>query len=469
MNNISRSLINLLPLLIILLGVGGFMAMGGRPAVEPEKDKDAALPLVRVVTTEIHQDGLNFEVDGVAVPFRELLLTAKISGAIENKAGNCKAGRFVKKGTLLMEIDPRDYDFEVERLTKELRQAEGNLKELDVELANTQDLLKLAMDEVELRGREVARIERLVGRSVGSDSEIDVARRNEIQSRNSELTLKNQARLLTARRERLEHAMSLVGTQLKKAELDLSRTKIVAPTDGVIVMDHVESGTYVQPGTTLVTLEDTSAVEVRCNLRMEELNWLWRQHDPLQVNTVPDSIQQNYQFPTTDVTVVYGLEGREFTWRGQLARFDGVGLDENTRTVPCRALVSKPREVRLSGSEGLTSTSPSVAGPPALVRGMFVTVRVHAKPQAKLLRLPEKAVRPGNEVWVVRDGKLDRCRIHVARVTGEGVLIDASRSDLEEGDQVVTTPMTATPQADGFGYTEEGMPVRIQNGKTSRL
>lgn len=462
MKNLFGSLSRLLPLLIILVGVGGFMAMGGRPPVEPEQDKDAALPLVQVVATELHQKGLDFEVDGVAVPYRELLLTAKVSGAIENKAENCKAGRFVKKGTVLMEIDPQDYQFEVDRLKMELGQAEVNLKELDVEIANTHDLLKLASDEVELRQREVARVARLVGRSVGSDSEIDTARRNEIQSRNSELSLRNQARLLQARRERLEHAQSLVQTKLKKAELDLKRTKIVAPTDGVIVMDHVESGTYVQPGTTLVTLEDTSAVEVRCNLRMEELNWLWRQHDPLQVNAVPNTVQQDYQFPTTDVTIVYALEGREFTWQGELSRFDGVGLDERTRTVPCRVLVDQPRQVRLSGSEGLTSASPSVAGPPALVRGMFVTVHVHAHPHAKLLRLPEKAIRPGNEVWVVRDGKLDRCQIHVARVTDEGVLIDANRSDLEVGDQVVTTPMTATPKADGLGFAEEGMPVRVQ-------
>lgn len=462
MKNPFGSLNRLLPLIIILVGIGGFVAMGRRPPVEPKDDKTDALPLVQVVTTELHQTGLNFEVDGVAVPYRELLLTAKVSGAIENKAENCKAGRFVKKNTPLMEIDPQDYKLEVERLTMELRQAEVNLKELDVELSNTMDLIKLASDEVALRQREVARVAKLVDRRVGSDSEIDSAQRNEIQARNNELTLKNQSRLLTARRERLIHAKGLVQTQLNKANLDLQRTKILAPTDGVVVMDHVEAGTYVQPGTTLVTLEDTSAVEVRCNLRMEELNWLWRQQDPMHVHAVQDSIQQNYQFPTTDVTVVYALEGREFTWQGELSRFDGVGLDERTRTVPCRVFVDKPRQVRLSGSDGLTSDSPLIAGPPALVRGMFVTVRVHARPHAKLLRLPEKAIRPGNEVWVVRDGKLDRCRIHVARVTDAGVLIDASRSDLEVGDQVVTTPMTATPNANGLGYVEEGMPVRVQ-------
>jgi hypothetical protein len=86
-----------------------------------------------------------------------------------------------------------------------------------------------------------------------------------------------------------------------------------------------------------------------------------------------------------------------------------------------------------------------------------------------LLRLPERAVRPGNEVWLVRDGKLDRVKVHIARVTPEGVLIDAARSDLSAGDQVVTTPLAATPKADGLGYIEEGRPVKVMSAQNVQL
>ncbi len=452
----------LLPLLVILAGIGGFVALGSRPAVEPKDRGDAVLPLVEVVTTQKHEQGLDFKVDGVAVPYRELLLTAKVGGSIDVKADVCKAGRFVKKNTVLMEIDPRDFRLEVERLTQELRQAEGNLKEVDVEATNTGAMLKLAANELELREKELARSLRLFGRDVGTDSEIDAAKRNKLQAENSQLTLQNDARLLAAKRERLIHAKALVQSQLDKANLDLQRTRIVAPVDGVIVKDHVEAGTYVQTGATLITFEDTSAIEVRCNLRMEELNWLWKQRNPNLVKAEPESVQTEYQFPTTEATVVYELSGQRFTWRGNLSRYDGVGLDERTRTVPCRVFVDNPRAVGLEGSDGLASDSPTVSGPPALVRGMFVSVRIHARPNVPLLRLPERAIRPGNEVWLVRNGKLDRCHVTVALVTPAGVLIDASRSDLSPGDQVITTPMTATPKADGLGYIEEGMPVRIK-------
>ncbi len=459
----------LAPLIVIALGVGGFVALGSRPSTKPKgQDKDP-MPLVEVVAAEPHDRGLEFDVDGVAVPYRELLLTAKVAGAIDLKADDCKAGRFVKKGTLLLEIDPRDYRLEVEQLKRQLKEAEGNIREVDVELINTQELAKLVSEELELRRKELDRVVRLFNRGVGTDSEVDSSKRNELAARNSQRTLNNQKDLLTAKRDRLEDAKALVQTQLEKAQLDLERTRIVAPTDGVIVMDHVESGTYVQPGTTLVTLEDTKAVEVRCNLRMEELDWLWRQQDALAVRADMDPVQVDYKFPETDVTVIYELGGRRYTWKGKLSRYDGVGLDERTRTVPCRVFVEHPRAVGLEGSDGLTSESPTVAGPPALVRGMFVTVQIHAHPNAMLLRLPERAIRPGNEIWLVRNGKLDRGHVHVARVTPGGVLIDAARSDLSPGDQVVVTPLSATPKADGFGYIEEGQPVHIKSNPKTQL
>jgi multidrug efflux pump subunit AcrA (membrane-fusion protein) len=459
----------LLPVIVLVAGIGGFMAMGGRPPVAPHEQSQAIDPLVEVVTTQKHDRGLTIKVDGVAVPYRELLLTSKVAGSIEFKAQASKAGRFVKQGTLLLEIDPRDYRLEVKRLQSELLEAEAGLHEVDEELANTELLLKLAQEELTLRDNEVARVLRLMGRNVGSDTELDTAKRNQLQARNSQLTLQNQARLLSARRKKLEHSQALVEVQLEKASLDLERTKIVAPADGVIVLDHVEEGTYVQPGTTLITLEDTSAVEVRCNLRMEELDWLWRQKNPLHVNADLDPVQADYQFPETDAEVIYELGGQRFQWVGKLSRYDGVGLDERTRTVPCRVVVENPRHVGLVDSDGLAAHSPTVSGPPALVRGMFVSVRIEAFPNATLLRLPERAIRPGNEVWLVRDGKLDRVKVHVARVTPEGVLIDAARSDLAEGDQVVTTPLAASPKADGLGYIEEGQPVRVKTVSVPEL
>ena len=96
-----------------------------------------------------------------------------------------------------------------------------------------------------------------------------------------------------------------------------------------------------------------------------------------------------------------------------------------------------------------------MTGPPALVRGMFVTVKIHAQPQAQLVRIPEKAVRPGKRVWIVRRveerKQLAMLEVHVVRVADEAAIVLAG--DLEPGDRVMVTNLAGA---------KEGMVVREQ-------
>ena len=163
----------------------------------------------------------------------------------------------------------------------------------------------------------------------------------------------------------------------------------------MIVTESVEADSYVQKGTPLVVIEDTAAVEVKCNLRMDELYWIWNQTDQ-RPTTGADTTRADYQIPNTDVNVLYRLGNREYQWKGKLWRYDGIGLDERTRTVPCRVLVEAPRDVQLLDAD---AASESMIGPPALVRGMFVALEILAKPRIPLLQVPEEAVQPGSTVW----------------------------------------------------------------------
>ena len=194
-------------------------------------------------------------------------------------------------------------------------------------------------------------------------------------------------------RGRLESARNLSTSNLKKARLDLQRTRILSPADGVIVNDLVEVDSFVQRGTLLFSLEDTSKVEVKCKLQMEDLYWLWDQPGRSS-QTVAASAADAYDIPETHVQVVYRLAGYndlDYIWEGRLTRYDGVGLDEKTRSAPCRVVVDEPRK----------RTSTHSSGPPALVRGMYVTIRIQVDPETPLLNIPEEALRPGNQVWRV--------------------------------------------------------------------
>ncbi|MCA9183651.1 MAG: hypothetical protein KDA51_19455, partial [Planctomycetales bacterium] len=152
-------------------------------------------------------------------------------------------------------------------------------------------------------------------------------------SRNALQTQLDNNDLLAKRKARLSIGISLVQTQLDKAELDLQRTTIHAPIDGVVTMEAVEQDGYVTKGATIITLQGTDSLDVACKLHMRQMHWLWQQ--PNSTSTGVESWQA-YAFPATNVDVIYELGGAGYSWAGQLKRYDSGGVDATTRMVPCR-------------------------------------------------------------------------------------------------------------------------------------
>lgn len=436
---------NLLPLAILGIGVAGFAAIQSTRRTPERKEIASAVPLVETVRAETNLDGMLIEVDGLVVPYREIDLAAEVSGRVAHKTADCEAGHFVTKGTLLFELDARDHELEVKRLKLEVQQADSALNELAIEASNAQALLKLLNEEVVLQQRQLDRVTKIFERQASSESTLDDARRAELAARNSRQVQQNQVHTIKTRQAKLEQAKLWNSAKLEQAELNLSRTRILAPIDGLIVSEHVEQDDYVPAGTKLVTLDDTAAAEVTCNLRVDELRWVWEQ-TPAENFDPKHSTRQRYQLPKLPVTVTYKMGDRRYTWSGVLSNYDGVGLDERTRTVPCRVLVPEPRSA-------IEETNPSASNTiaPVLLRGMYVNVAINIQPKQPLLRVPERAIRPGNVLWCLRDGKLEITPVRVAQLVRDVALIEPSETGLQAGQQVIISPLAVAV---------DGMPVK---------
>lgn len=433
------------PIIIIAVGAGGYSAMLALKK-KPEKD-EANVQRAAVVQTEVvrpYRDELEIKVSGEVVPFRVVPVPTQVAGSIARKHEICRAGNFVAKGEPLFEIDREDY-----RLAKE--EAAGTLAELESEIATTDQLLALATRQYEIQKREHERDKRLKG--VTSPSDLDRSELALLTTETSMLTLQTQKRVLQSRRPRLTAAQ-------EKADLDFQRTWITSPVEGVVVSDPVEQDQFVQRGTTMVTIEDTSIVEVKCNLRKEQNRWLWFSQQDRQGDTTPkQSLAGNYQVPESDATVVYTLRDASYSWSGKLTRYDGHGLDTDTRMYPCRVIVDNPRGVTVLGE----SETARAARPRALVQGMYVTVTIKIKPQLSrqsLWAVPQKAIWPGKIIWLVRDGQLVKQPIEVVQQTGGSAVVHAANAAFLKNDRVVTSPLefprnglSVTTQVSGQGTT----------------
>ena len=455
----------LAPALLLVAGVGVVMVSGSgnretataESSPEPSKSSRA---LVKAEPFIVHQGPLQIKVDGTVVPFREIKLSSEVAGRVLVKKDHCRAGTTVAMGTTLLQIDPADYELDLVRSENQMQQAVVNLQEVDQELANAQELIKLAEEELQLRVREVERLRQLtIGKGV-SENEFDAAQRNKILAKNARQTVLNQLQVFTTRRKGLVLAQKISESQLKRVQLDLERTQVIMPVDGIVVTDQVEQGDFVQRGALLATVEDTSAVEVKCSLEMDDLYWVWSQ--PSQPSSAAEPLS-NYSIPPTPVTIRYRMSSRgniQYTWKGVLTRYDGIGLDERTRTVPCRVLVAEPQAVTVWEGDREVEAD-TVTGPRALVRGMYVTVSLEITTKQRIVQVPSAAFRVDNTIGRVRDGRYEL--LNSLRVVGELQkqdrkywLMEASEEMLMTGDQVVTSATT-------LGLTS-GMDVEIYKG-----
>ncbi len=367
---------------LVLIGLSGLRA-------DPEKKEgtDLLRQLVIVETVVKHDQNLVIETNGLVVPFKEIRVAAEVSGRITMKAPECQAGTFVKKGTKLLEIDSTEFQLEVDRLTAEVDQAKSQISELDSEITGVQKMVALAKKDVEIAQRELKRLEK--SRNVVSSSELDQTRKAFNGAQNVEVNQSNQLQVLTSRKSRLKSGLDLANAKLRKADFDLKRATVIAPESGVIVAESVQQDDFVQKGSPLLIFEDTSAAEVRISLRNDQLMRI-QDSMPREPKSSDDQGVNPYRLPPLKSKITYSMGEGEHVWEGELSRFDGIGLDEQTRSAPCLIHIDNPIEI-------------SGAKERALVRGMYVNVKLEVQQTIPLLRIPSVAQHAGGTVWGVID------------------------------------------------------------------
>jgi multidrug efflux pump subunit AcrA (membrane-fusion protein) len=388
---------------------------------------------VRTSPIERQATGIDLEVDGVVVPLREVTLAAEVPGHVLRKTEACNEGHVVTKGTVLFEIDPRDFELDVDRLEKERVQAGLAIEEVDEELVQNASSTDLARRQVELARREVARLGGLKAGKIVTESEHDRSLRDELTAANSLSVLEGQKRVLSKRRTRLLEAQSLAETMLEKAKLDLSRTKISSPVDGIVVEDNVEQDSFVAKGAPLVTIEDTSAAEVKTSLRMDEVARAWAGRN---------GTDGAHGFPEVPAKVVFVLGDRRYEWDGVLSRQEGRGLDEKTRTLSCLVRVPEPTKLRAFDRYGAVLPTLPPEAPRSLLRGMFVEVWLHVDVEQPLLSVPQESVRPTGDLFVMRDGRLTILRPRPFHAASGRIAFDEQESGLLAGDRVVVSQIS---------------------------
>ncbi len=455
-------------ILILGLGVFGLIFFGRKPEVPTDTSKQntaAVAPLVEVKEAKIWDQPFHLDIDGEASTYRVLTVGAEVTGRILKKAPASRSGTFVNKGDVLFEVDPVNYQLEKQRLEARVNQAQEELRAIEVDMKNTAELLKLAQEDNKLQQDQMERVKQLFARKATSQTELDAAIRAELTSRNSVQSQQNQLNALTQMEKTRDAGLKLAQAELERTTIDLERCSIVAPITGRIVDDLKEEGDYVKPGDELVHISDSSRMEIKCSLKGQELAWVWQhgqQMDPSPIETSETAVSKAdsedsrqldpFKMPQVPCEIAFDFEGVETVWDGYMSRYEGTGMDRDTRMFPCRVIVEHPEKPRVNTTTGSTGISP-----PTLLSGMYVNIRIPIDSPVPLLQVPAESIRPGGQLWVVQDNKLRIVSITLVRVDGDFALVRQDGSSLRAGDEIIVSPLTSIT---------EGMEITIQKPTT---
>lgn len=195
----------------------------------------------------------------------------------------------VKQGQVLAVIDPADYRLAVARARADLDQAERRVRQYfanDRALAAQTEARSsdIARAEAELRRAQVeyGRRKGLAGAGAVSGDELTAAetslttaRASLAQARANAVAAGEQQRaanvLVAGADVASNPEVAAARARLSQAELDLARTVIRAPTDGVVTRNAVEVGQRVQPGAVLMTIVPIQRAYVDANFKEGQL------------------------------------------------------------------------------------------------------------------------------------------------------------------------------------------------------
>ena len=200
-------------------------------------------------------------------------ITPQVDGTIQEVLVNDT--QHVERGDLLVRLDPADADLAVqqaranyEQALRRVEQYNANAKAASAGVAGKQSNLRRA--ELDLRRRA-----RISEAGAVSAEEISNAR-NAVDAAQSELSMAQQQ--LRARQSLIQgtdavHNPEVVAAKavLDKALLDLERTSIRAPVDGVVASRHAQIGQRVKLGSTLMSVVPLMDAHVDANFKEVQL------------------------------------------------------------------------------------------------------------------------------------------------------------------------------------------------------
>ena len=392
------------PLILLLAGAAAATLIVSKPKPKPVTVAERAwLVAAEAVAARHYRPGVTLY--GRIESLWSSQLTAGVAADVREVA--VVEGDRVAKGQVLVRLDDRDARLQLLQREAELRQAEARIAAEQLRHEANLETLPRERQLLALTRGEVARLQDLVTKKVGAQSQLDTARQ----------AAEKQAIALSARQQAVdEHPSRLAEVEGVRARaaalrdqaiLEVERCEVRAPFNGRIVEVMVSPGRRTRVGDPLVDLFDTDALVLRA------------------------------QLPARHLPVVRAARaaGEPLIVHGEI---DGVSISGELRSLAGEAT---------SGTGGVDGLFTVTTGADEVSQGRFVRLELALPETGGLIALPHEALYGTDRIYTIDE----QSRMRPQRVERVGewrdpdgdirVLVRAV--DLPDGARVVTTQLPA--------------------------
>lgn len=277
---------------------------------------------------------------GTVIPYRSQTLASRVSSQIITLSKDLIPGSIVKKGELLVTLDPTDYEL--------------ILKEKEASVANA----KLTL-QTELENQKSAQYDfSIFKQNVTPEQKEYLLRYPHIKA--AKANLKSQE------------------ASYEKAKSDLKRCKIYAPFDAVVLDVAVAAGDTVSSSKTLATLAKTEAFWIKVALSPAKLKGI----------DIPNYNAKN----GSNATIRHDFwDQNTLSLNGKVQSIEKV-LDEKSKMAYLLIRVNDP----------LLLTTHQKHQKPLLLNG-FVSIDIEGKRMCNVLRIPLNVLHHNDTVWILQE------------------------------------------------------------------
>ncbi|RKF15704.1 biotin/lipoyl-binding protein [Alginatibacterium sediminis] len=396
-----------------------FIATRPEPKVATQ-DIEPASRLVEVQALELSDSAPKILAFGRVSPKTSLQAVAEVSGRIIYKHPDLERGRFINQGTLLLEIDPSEYELKLAQAQANLRASETQLTRIDQEERNYAATLALEKQRLKLSQGELARKNQLKQKNLISSSELELEKISYLGQQKLVQDLENLIKLLPDDRLVTKAQVNVDQAKVDDAQRELSKTKFVLPFDARIAEVSVEQDQVVNMQLVMFEAQRMDTMVIDAQLSLPDLRRLIESYTAIpRDGEFPELSKLNMQ-----AKVILRSADISFEWPAKVTRLsDTVNPDQATIGL----FLEVKQDVK----------TVEVGSNPPLSNGMFLEAHIEGGASPRFV-IPERALREGKIYVMTKDKTLDIKPVVALYRSSEGVAI---AGDIQPGEQLILSDL----------------------------